>query len=91
MTLFSTWEILLSFTISFIVFYGDMSDLFTTQNAAEYLGVTPARVRQLIVEGRLKSRKIGRDHVIEQSDLEQYAINGKMKRGRPSKKYLRKR
>ena len=39
-----------------------MSKFYTTESAAAYLGVTPARVRQLILEERLLSEKYGRDH-----------------------------
>ena len=60
-----------------------MSKFFTTEDAAEYLGVTPSRVRQFILENRLKSEKLGRDHLIRESDLEEFAKEGKKKRGRP--------
>jgi site-specific DNA-methyltransferase (cytosine-N4-specific) len=60
-----------------------MDKLLTTEDAAMYLGVTPSRVRQFILEGRLASEKYGRDHLICQSDLERFAKNGKKKRGRP--------
>jgi site-specific DNA-methyltransferase (cytosine-N4-specific) len=62
-----------------------MSKFYTTENAAEYLGVTPARVRQLIMEGRLKSQKYGRDHLIQEVDLQGYTAGGKKKPGRPGK------
>jgi len=60
-----------------------MSKYFTTEDAAEYLGVTPSRIRQFILENRLKSEKLGRDHLIKVSDLEEFAKEGKKKRGRP--------
>ena len=59
-----------------------MSKLHTTESAASYLGVTPARVRQLIMEKRLESEKYGRDHLIAESVLKEYAANGKKKPGR---------
>ncbi len=68
-----------------------MSKLYTTESAAEYLGVTPARVRQLIMEGRLKSEKYGRDHLIQEADLQKYTTGGKKKPGRPVKNNLRVR
>jgi len=71
-----------------------MSEWFTTEGAAKYLGVTASRVRQLIIESRLKSVKYGRDHLIEGSELKVFAERGKKKRGRPEKakkKLLRKR
>jgi excisionase family DNA binding protein len=63
-----------------------MSKLFTTETAAIYLGVTPARVRQLILEERLKSEKYGRDHLIPETTLQNYEATGKKKVGRPRKK-----
>ncbi len=63
-----------------------MPKLHTTESAAAYLKVTPARVRQLIIEKRIKSEKYGRDHLIPESELKQYAESGKKKAGRPPKK-----
>jgi site-specific DNA-methyltransferase (adenine-specific) len=62
-----------------------MSKYFTTEEAASYLGVTPSRVRQYIAEERLPSEKHGRDHLIGERDLEDFAKQGKKKRGRPPK------
>jgi len=62
-----------------------MNKYFTTEDAAEYLGVTPSRVRQFIAEERLESEKYGRDHMIRESDLVNFARHGKKKRGRPKK------
>lgn len=64
-----------------------MSKLLTTCDAAEYLGVTASRVRQLIVEKRLPSQKFGRDHLIREDDLKEYFSSGKNKPGRPKKNY----
>lgn len=68
-----------------------MSKLYTTETAAEFLGVTAARVRQLILEGRLKSEKYGRDHLIKEPELQWYTTSGKRKPGRPRIKDLRTR
>jgi site-specific DNA-methyltransferase (cytosine-N4-specific) len=62
-----------------------MSKYFTTEDAANYLGVTPSRVRQFIAEERLESEKYGRDHMIKESELVNFAKYGKKKRGRPKK------
>jgi site-specific DNA-methyltransferase (adenine-specific) len=62
-----------------------MSKYFTTQDAAEYLGVTPSRVRQLIIKNRIESEKVGRDHLIREATLEYFAEHGKRTRGRPKK------
>jgi excisionase family DNA binding protein len=42
---------------------------FTTNEAASELGVTPSRVRQMILEGKLKAKKIGRDLLISEKAL----------------------
>lgn len=63
-----------------------MKELYTTEEAAVFLGVSASRIRQLISEGRIKSIKIGRDHIIVGTDLLVFSKNGKKKRGRPSKK-----
>jgi site-specific DNA-methyltransferase (adenine-specific) len=60
-----------------------MSKLFTTEDAARYLGVTASRVRQYIQEDRLKSEKHGRDHLIEAPELERFAREERRPRGRP--------
>ena len=56
----------------------------TTAEAAGRLGVTPTRVRQLILNGRLRSMKIGRDLYIQEEWLVS-VYNRKV--GRP-KKYV---
>jgi site-specific DNA-methyltransferase (cytosine-N4-specific) len=62
-----------------------MSKYFTTEEAAKFLGVTASRVRQFIAEERLGSEKYGRDHLIREGDLAEFAKSGKKKRGRPKK------
>lgn len=57
--------------------------LLTTIEAAENLGVSERRVRQLINEGKLKAHKLGRDYAIEKTALEVVKIYGKA--GRPKK------
>lgn len=54
----------------------------TTTQAAELLGVTPSRVRQLILAGRLPAQKIGRDLFIKEQDI---IIFKKRPVGRPKK------
>ena len=56
--------------------------LLTTPEAAQRLGITLARVQQLIWKGRLPARKIGRDYVINEDDLKLVADR---KPGRPAK------
>jgi excisionase family DNA binding protein len=60
-----------------------MSDAtLTTEEAAERLGVTVGRVRQLIVSGRLPAQKFGHLHSIRETDLK--LVEGR-KPGRPPK------
>jgi excisionase family DNA binding protein len=62
-----------------------MEDTLTSKQAAERLGVTPARVRQMILEGTLPAGKFGRDLVIKSSDL---ALVADRPLGRPPKAKL---
>jgi hypothetical protein len=48
-------------------------------------------VRQLILEGRLKSAKQGRDHLIQEADLKEYATELRKKTASRPKKDLRTR
>lgn len=57
-----------------------MDELLTTQQAAERLGVTAGRVRQMILDGQLPAEKMGRDNFIKASDLKLVAHR---KVGRP--------
>ena len=41
----------------------------TTNQAAVELGVSPRRVRQYIVQGRLRARKIGRDYLVDSESV----------------------
>lgn len=59
-----------------------MNELLTTQQAAEKLGVTAGRVRQMIVDGQLPATKMGRDNFIKESDLK---LVKDRKVGRPRK------
>ncbi|MDQ1611788.1 MAG: Helix-turn-helix domain [Pyrinomonadaceae bacterium] len=47
-----------------------MAKTLTTQQAAEILGISTIRVRQLIGAGRLPAEKFGRDYMIKEEDLE---------------------
>ena len=55
--------------------------LLTTSEAAEKLGVSERRVRQLINEGKIEAHKLGRDFAIEETVLEKVKTYGKA--GRP--------
>lgn len=55
----------------------------TSAEAAQYIGVTRQRIHQYVVDGRLKSVKIGATRLIEKSSLE--ALKGtERKAGRPN-------
>jgi excisionase family DNA binding protein len=43
---------------------------YTTGEAARELGVTPARVRQMIIAGLIETQRFGRAHVITPEALE---------------------
>jgi excisionase family DNA binding protein len=46
-----------------------MNAFVTTRQAAERLGVSDSRIRQLILDGKLAAVKAGRDWLIKASDL----------------------
>lgn len=54
----------------------------TTNEAAKRLGVSTARVRRLVLDGRLPAKKFGRDLVFYEADL---AAFERLKGGRPPK------
>jgi excisionase family DNA binding protein len=54
-----------------------------TAEAAARLGVSQARVRQLIKAGRLPAARVGRDWLIQERHLKLVAVR---KTGRPRKK-----
>lgn len=47
--------------------------MLTVPEAARRLGKNPETIRRWIREGRLTARKIGTQHVIEESDLDSFA------------------
>jgi excisionase family DNA binding protein len=51
--------------------------LVTTKEAAQILGVTPVRVRQLIKEERLAAEKHGRDHLLQDREVERFKRHGR--------------
>ena len=57
----------------------------TTKNAADILGITPVRVRQLIQQGQLPSVKHGRDHLLLEADVRRFNRKGRRPGGRPPK------
>ena len=59
-----------------------MSKGVTTTEAARRLGISTARVRRLVLDGRLPAEKFGRDLVINEADLDSFE---RLKGGRPPK------
>ncbi len=57
--------------------------LISTSEAASILGVSASRVRQLIIEGRLESTKIGRDQLLEPDKVREFAARPRERTGRP--------
>ena len=60
--------------------------LVTTKEAAQILGVTAVRVRHLIADGRLVAEKRGRDHLLEDREVQRFKRHGRRsgpKGGRP--------
>jgi excisionase family DNA binding protein len=51
-------------------FSGMGKETFTTNEAAAELNITPARVRQMVLDGTLPAEKFGRDLVITAEALE---------------------
>lgn len=62
-----------------------MNKGLTSTEAAERLGISTARVRRLVLDGRLKAEKFGRDLVIYETDVEAFE---RLKGGRPPNKSL---
>src|ERR1700730_15643091 len=60
---------ILAHALGFMIIKIDMQGFLTTLEAAEKLGVTPGRVRQMIVDGQLPATKFGRDNFIRETDL----------------------
>jgi excisionase family DNA binding protein len=59
-----------------------MDEWLTTQQAADELGVTAGRIRQMIVDKQLPTIKFGHVHMIKRSDLK---LVENRKVGRPPK------
>jgi len=62
-------------------------NLLTTKATAEKLGVSVRRVQAMITDGSLPAFKLGRDYVINESDL---TLVQDRKPGRPPKEKIKK-
>lgn len=60
----------------------DLDKIISVDDAAVIIGVTSARVRQMAQAGRLRSKRVGRDWVIDRDDAEREAGETR-KPGRP--------
>ena len=58
--------------------------MFTTKEAAEYLGVSMARIRQLIGEGRLVAQRNGKSWLVDRESLDRFAATASVGRPRGS-------
>lgn len=57
-------------------------EILTTKEVAQALGISVRRVQALITGGRLTAKKLGRDYIIEKSEVEN-VMNRRV--GRPPK------
>ena len=58
----------------------------TTTQAAAILGVTPSRVRQFILQGRLPATKVGRDLFLDRKTVEEFAKQPRRPGPKPGKR-----
>jgi excisionase family DNA binding protein len=58
-----------------------VSRLITTIEAAEILGVDPSTIRHRIRKGKLKTERVGRDHLVSRRVIEIERHNKEVKRG----------
>lgn len=58
-------------------------DWLTTDRAAALADYTPAHVRQLAFDGRVRAEKVGRDWLVHKGDL--LAYKAQVRPGRPRK------
>jgi excisionase family DNA binding protein len=59
----------------------DLGEILSVQEVADRLKLTRVRVNQLIDEGKLPAKKVGRSYVIKASDL--HLVEKRNKAGRP--------
>ena len=60
-----------------------LEGLITTKEAAQKLGVSEGRIRQLVAHGRLPAVKVGQTNLVKESDLE--LVKDRKRTGRPPK------
>jgi excisionase family DNA binding protein len=74
-----------NFRLRYIFLFARMRDmeLLTTEQAAEILGISVARVKQLLAQGKLEGKHVGKQWIIERKALDAVTVYGKA--GRPPK------
>lgn len=68
---------------------GKLGDLISSAQAAKILGVTMSRIRQFVMDGRLKSyhpEKGRRDHMFKLADIRAFSKKDREITGRPPEK-----
>jgi excisionase family DNA binding protein len=68
-----------------------MEQTFTTTEAAEMLGVTTARIRQMVLAGDIAGEKRGRDLLIPKSQIEKAKARKTKPGPTPAKKGAKKK
>jgi excisionase family DNA binding protein len=68
----------------FLIPFKPMTGFLTTAQAAEKLGITAPRVRQMILDGRISAEKVGSILLIPASEIERISKLPR-KPGRPAK------
>ena len=68
-----------------------MTQLFSTAEVAQRLGIHHMSVCRLIRQGRLPAQKIGKSWVIGEEDLEDLAKSYEARRGRPRGREVQER
>jgi excisionase family DNA binding protein len=61
-----------------------MKGFLTTKQTADRLGISPARVRRLIIDGVIKAEKVGRDNFVSEGEVKRLESEDR-KPGRPPK------
>ena len=63
-----------------------MEETYTTTEAAEILGVSAARIRQMVLAGEIEGEKRGRDLLIAKSQVEKAKARKTKPGPKPAKK-----
>ena len=58
----------------------EIHNMLTTSAAAKRLGVNASRVRQFVLQGRIKAIKVGRDLFIATEELDRFEVEDRDRR-----------